>query len=92
MTLQPIRSIVVGTDFSPPAATALGWASAIARAHGASLTLVHAYVKQDHELSPEETRAALAGLAAVETEHGLQVRVEMRDGAAAAVVSTVAKE
>jgi nucleotide-binding universal stress UspA family protein len=92
MTLQPIRSIIVGTDFSPPAATALGWASAIARAHGASLTLVHAYVKQDHELSPEETRAALAGLAAVETEHGLQVRVEMRDGAAATVVSAVAKE
>lgn len=92
MTLPPIRSIVVGTDFSQPAATALGWASAIARAHGASLTLVHAFARHDHGLTPEETRAALAGLAAVETAHGLQVRVEMREGAAAAVVSAVSSE
>lgn len=91
-TLEPIRRIVVGTDFSHPAATALGWASAIARAHGASLLLVHAYARQDHGLSPEETRAALAGLAAVETSHGLQVHVEMREGAAAEVVGTIAQE
>jgi len=89
---SPIRSIVVGTDFSAPAATALGWASAIARAHGASLLLVHAFTRQEDGLSSEETRAALAGLAAVETEHGLQVHVEMRDGPAAAVVSAVATE
>lgn len=87
-----IRSIVVGTDFSAPAATALGWASAIARAHGASLLLVHAYTRQDPGLSAEETRAALAGLAAVETEHGLQVRVEMREGTPTQVVASLAME
>jgi nucleotide-binding universal stress UspA family protein len=92
MSIEPIRRIVVGTDFSQPAATALGWASAIARAHGASLLLVHGYARQDHGLTPEETRAALAGLAAVETGHGLQVHVEMRDGPAAEVVSAVAQE
>ncbi|MFM1830206.1 MAG: hypothetical protein RLZZ558_546 [Planctomycetota bacterium] len=92
MSLAPIRRIVVGTDFSQPAATALGWASAIARAHGAGLLLVHAYAAQDHGLSQQETRAALAGLAAVETEHGLQVHVEMREGGAATVVSSVAEE
>jgi nucleotide-binding universal stress UspA family protein len=90
--MDPIRTIVVGTDFSAPAATALGWASAIARAHGAALLLVHAYARQDHGLSPQETRAALAGLAAVENEHGLQVHVEMREGPAASVVSAVATE
>jgi nucleotide-binding universal stress UspA family protein len=87
-----IRSIVVGTDFSAPAATALGWASAIARAHGASLLLVHAYTRQDAGLSAEETRAALAGLAAVEMEHGLQVRVEMREGPPTQVVASLAME
>lgn len=92
MALEPIRQIVVGTDFSHPAATALGWASAIARAHGATLLLVHAYAQQDHGLSQQETRAALAGLAAVETAHGLQVHVELREGPAAQVVSTVARE
>lgn len=92
MALEPIRQIVVGTDFSHPAATALGWASAIARAHGATLLLVHAYAQQDHGLSQQETRAALAGLAAVENAHGLQVHVELREGAAAQVVSAVARE
>ncbi len=92
MPPEPIRRIVVGTDFSLPAATALGWASAIARAHGASLLLVHAYARQDHGLTPEETRAALAGLAAVEAGHGLQVHVEMREGAAAEVVSAVTQD
>lgn len=90
MANDPIRRIVVGTDFSHPAATALGWASAIARAHGASLLLVHAYAQQDHGLSQQETRAALAGLAAVENAHGLQVHVELREGAAAQVVAAVA--
>lgn len=92
MASQPLQRIVVGTDFSEPAATALGWASAIARAHRASLLLVHAYARHDHGLTPEETRAALAGLAAVENEHGLQVHVEMRDGAPSQVVAAVAKE
>jgi nucleotide-binding universal stress UspA family protein len=91
-TTQPIRTIMVGTDFSAPAATALGWASSLARAHGASLLLVHAIAQQDHGLTPDETRAALAGLAAVETGHGLQVRVEMREGAAAEVIAKVAGE
>lgn len=89
---EPIRSILVGTDFSAPAATALGWASAIARAHGAALLLVHARAPQDQALTADETRAALAGLAAVETEHGLQVRVEMREGAPTSVVSAMAAE
>ena len=92
MASQPLQRILVGTDFSEPAATALGWASALARAHRAQLLLVHAYARQDHGLSPEETRAAMAGLAAVETEHGLQVHVEMRDGPAAQVVASVAKD
>jgi nucleotide-binding universal stress UspA family protein len=92
MDSQNLQRIVVGTDFSEPAATALGWASAIARAHGASLLLVHAFAQHDHGLSSEETRAALAGLAAVETGHGLQVHVEMREGAAAQVVASVARE
>jgi nucleotide-binding universal stress UspA family protein len=92
MARESIRQIVVGTDFSHPAATALGWASAIARAHGASLLLVHAYAQQDHGLSQQETRAALAGLAAVEAGHGLQVHVELREGAAAEVVAAVARE
>jgi len=92
MASEPIRKIVVGTDFSQPASTAVGWASAIARAHNASLMLVHAYSKIDHGLSQQETRAALAGMAAVESEHGLQVHIEMREGNAATVVSTVAKE
>jgi nucleotide-binding universal stress UspA family protein len=91
-TMEPIRTILVGTDFSAPAATALGWASSLARTHGAALLLVHAYARQDHGLTPEETRAALAGLAAVETDHGLQVRVEMQDGAAAEVIAKVAAE
>ncbi len=92
MALQPIRQIAVGTDFSQPAATAVGWASALARAHGASLLLIHAYAKADQGLSPSETRAALSGMASIETSHGLHVHVEMREGSAAKIVSTVAQD
>jgi len=40
--LGTIRTIVVGTDFSAAAATAMGWAAAIARPIGARIELVHA--------------------------------------------------
>ena len=38
----PIRHVVAATDFSDAAAGGLAWAAAVARAHGARLTLVHA--------------------------------------------------
>lgn len=38
----PLRTILAATDFSPHAEVALAWAQVIARAHGASIHLVHA--------------------------------------------------
>ncbi|MCE9618363.1 MAG: universal stress protein [Planctomycetes bacterium] len=90
--MNPLRLITVGTDFSPPAATALGWAAELARAHKASLLLVHAYAKDDHGLSEDEVRICLAGLAACETERGIPTQVELLKGTPAEVVAKAARD
>ncbi len=90
--MNPLRLITVGTDFSPPAATALGWAAELALAHKASLLLVHAYTKDDHGLSEDEVRVCLAGLAACEMERGISTQVQLLKGATAEVVAKSARE
>ena len=39
---EPLRTVLVATDFSQDAAAALGWAANVARAHSAEIVLVHA--------------------------------------------------
>jgi nucleotide-binding universal stress UspA family protein len=39
---RPIRKILLATDFSPTARAALGWATGLARRHGARIHMVHA--------------------------------------------------
>jgi nucleotide-binding universal stress UspA family protein len=38
---DPIRRILVATDFSENAGVALGWATRLANAHGASIEVLH---------------------------------------------------
>jgi nucleotide-binding universal stress UspA family protein len=89
--MNPLRLITVGTDFSPPAATALGWAAELARLHKAGLLLVHAYAKDDHGLSEDEVRTCLAGLAACEMARDIPTQVEMLKGSPAEVVAGCAR-
>ncbi|MGD2114229.1 MAG: universal stress protein [Acidobacteriota bacterium] len=44
---EPLRHVVASTDFSEPAASGVAWAREIARAHGATLHLVHAVDQLD---------------------------------------------
>jgi len=39
---DPVRTVLVATDFSPTAGAALAWAGELARAHGARAVVVHA--------------------------------------------------
>ena len=41
---KPLKTILVATDFSPGAEGAIDWAAHLARAHGARLLLVHAFL------------------------------------------------
>jgi len=63
----PLRDVVAATDFSSPAAAGVGWARDLAKAHGATLHLVHAVFQVEpgwageltsYDLSQEILRAA----------------------------------
>ena len=41
---KPLKTILAATDFSPGAEGAIDWAAHLARAHGARLLLVHAFL------------------------------------------------
>lgn len=63
----PLRHVVAATDFSEPAACGVSWAREIARAHGATLHLVHAVDRID----PRLLGTVGAELASLSTEqHG----------------------
>jgi nucleotide-binding universal stress UspA family protein len=91
----PLQTIVVATDFSANAAVAQAWAAELARAHGASIVLVHAMLPDAPPLPEvvalppqyfEEMRSGAQRLldAAVTTlrESGLQASSELVIGSA----------
>lgn len=85
-----LRTIVVGTDFSPAAAAAVAWASALARRHGARVHAVHAlelygppsdFLVSPPDLTDEIQAAALAKLdelSARQREEGVEATHELR--------------
>jgi nucleotide-binding universal stress UspA family protein len=79
-----LRRILVATDFSPCAATALDWAIEIARAHGARIDLVHAVETIATGCAPSGLQAgterALAGLEHSAQRCGVQAGSRYRIG------------
>lgn len=55
MTTRPLKQILVAMDFSPTAERAFRWALAIAKAHDATVLVVHA-IEPDVEFASEEGR------------------------------------
>ncbi|MEW6270985.1 MAG: universal stress protein [Thermodesulfobacteriota bacterium] len=89
-SVQPLRTIVVGTDFSEDATAALGWAEHVAREHGAHLVLVHAAPSEVlpapefvplpaeyYERIHAEARQRLEAIAAEVRQRGLTVDSEL---------------
>jgi nucleotide-binding universal stress UspA family protein len=78
---NPIRNVLVASDFSPAAERALDHAAAVARDHGAVLHLVHVVSKI--EGSWESSRHLEEALAAIRESHArqLEVMAEQRRGA-----------
>lgn len=102
---QPtLRTILAATDFSPHAENALAWAQAIARAHGASIELVHALnlpllppemVPPSAEFLDEIERAAdrlLQESAAELRQGGVAVEARLLPGQPAQVILALSRE
>src|SRR5262249_28368984 len=99
--MEPIRCILVPTDFSDRAAAALPTARSLARDHGAGLVLLHvapievvpdaAFVVP---LDPESSRGPLEDLRRRLEGPGLKgaVEVVLREGSPADQILTVARE
>lgn len=70
-TPKPFSRILVATDLSDASRAAIDWAIAIAKAHGASLRIVHANVDAEQE-TPDELESLLktAKLAGVDATSG----------------------
>ena len=66
-----LRSITAATDFSPNSELALSWAMTIARAHGASLQLVHAASHTLPLLNRHEATSPLAEISVGESTEQL---------------------
>jgi len=93
MDITPLSVIAVATDFSEPAAVAVGWAHRLAALHGARVVLVHVLggATESH-LSPDEAHRALDGMATPMRTQGLRVDIEMSSGSVGAtLVATTAK-
>jgi nucleotide-binding universal stress UspA family protein len=88
--VEPLRTIVVATDFSESSAAALAWAEGIAREHGAHLVLVHAVASEAlpapefvplpaeyYERIHADARAQLEAAAAEVRQRGLTVDSEL---------------
>lgn len=101
---KPIRLVVVATDFSPTAASAVSWAIEIARVHGAAIRLVHAlllpnamtdFVPSPPDLSEALRRAAAQRLdeaAAQVREAGIETSSEVRLGIASEAIVAAVEE
>jgi len=95
---QAVRTILLGTDFSPAANAATAWATALARRHGARLHVVHAlqlygppsdFLVSPPDLTDQIQAAAVArldGLVQPLTAQGVETTQELRLGAPHAAV------
>lgn len=103
MAHQPIRRVVVATDFSEAAARGVAWAAAIARAHGAKLALVHSVEPPlpAAELAAPPPPQVMADLLAAAQESlqkaagrlaDLTVETQVIEGLAGSAVATFAEE
>jgi nucleotide-binding universal stress UspA family protein len=103
--LEPLRTIVVATDFSADAAAALDWAARVAREHSAKIVLVHAatvvapvgleFVPLDERVYAEiraQARSQLALLASGLRQSGLHVESELTADPVAANVLAAAEQ
>lgn len=92
-----IRRILVATDFSPGASTALQWAARLASQHGAELILAHA-VEQDVTAEPTTGRSIddvahdLAVQSHVASTAGLKVSMAWKVGEAHEAILAMADE
>jgi len=66
-----MRSVIAAVDFSSNSELALSWAMTIARAHGASLQIVHAVSRTLPFLNRHEARSPLAEISIGESREGL---------------------
>lgn len=100
----PLRHVIAATDFSEPAAAGVGWARDVARAHGATLHLVHAVNLLDpglveaeprYDLSEAAMQAARERLEAMAGElsaDGVETRVRTDFGQPSQVIRWAARE
>lgn len=100
---QPVRRVLVGTDFSGPSEAAVAWAAALARRHGAVLHLVHAvpavpltnvemgFPVDALEAYVEGGRRTVEDLATEWRRDGLEVEAEAQLGGPAQVLLEVAE-
>lgn len=80
MDVSPLRTVAVATDFSEPAAVAVGWAHRLAVLHGARVQLIHVRSRATETLTVEEAQRALDGVATPMRNEGVRVDVELAEG------------
>lgn len=100
----PLRNVIAATDFSEPAAAGVGWARDVARAHRATLHLVHAVypiepglagMQPPYDLTEETLRAARGRLEEIAGEvsaGGVEARPRFDLGQASQVIRRAARE
>ncbi len=101
---DPLDSVLVATDFSPPSELALSWGAQIARSHGARLVLVHVLAPPmpvaDFAAPPltiarelrEAARERLDEILAGPTLEGIEAEGRLVDGIPAQAVLAAAGE
>ena len=101
---EPLRSVLVATDFSPTAKAGVDWAIEIAREHGARIRLVHGLLlanrMTDYVPAPPDFTEALQAAAAARLEEvcdrvrgaGLEVSSDLRLGLPSQAILEAVKE
>jgi nucleotide-binding universal stress UspA family protein len=101
---DPIRSVLVATDFSPTARAGVDWAMEIARDHGARIRLVHGLLlanrMTDYVPAPPDFTEALQSAAAARLEEvcdlvrqaGIEVSSDLRLGLPSQAILEAARE
>ncbi len=92
--MNPIRHVLVATDFHPPSLHAIDYAAHLARGAGARVTLLHALDTAAHDeegtvsTAPDRLLAerTLAGLGDILRAEGIEVDEVLRDGEAEAEI------
>jgi nucleotide-binding universal stress UspA family protein len=94
---EPVRRILFATDFSENASTAMKWAMKIAKAHGASLSILHVAHETATMTSPprgiqQQIAHSLNALKDLASDAGLPVTSQWRSGKPWEIIAAEARE